>query len=154
MTGEQNTKRIRRMACIVIAILILLVGLAITAYCYFWNHKWYDPRTDLMSEFEHGVVYEYYTAAIIALPTCILLAGSLILFSNDMKKLAKALIIIVIVAVLIALVAGGCFAGSGADEFTGGGGSVRCPKCGTSFRSGHSAANFVQSHGYCYNCGG
>ena len=91
----------RRSICIAIAIFILLIGLAVTAYCYFWNHAQFDPAEDPMTEFEHGIVYEYYLPALIALPVCISLAAIIVVFMNNMKRLTKIMVFLAIIAIII-----------------------------------------------------
>ena len=68
---------------------------------------------------------------------------------NSIKNLVIITVGFLVAAIIITLIAVG-----GVGDGDSGGGSVTCPNCGTDYRSGHSAAEFVLEHGYCPSCHG
>lgn len=93
----------------------------------------------------------------------ILLIAIPCLLRGAKTSIAKKIVIVCTVVAVIATAVGFyiAFENSGSQSSKGNGygsydnvGTVTCPNCGTGYREGHAAANFIEKYGYCSYCNG
>ena len=71
-------------------------------------------------------------------------------YADETRKTSRYFLVIVVLSIAIFVVV----LISALSGKSGGSGSTTCPNCGTSYRSDHSAADFIRDNGYCGNCRG